>query len=100
MVFVPSIPINEERLAILLLAFVFFCNREVIPPTLFKNVQDFAEDLRQSYGVDAYLEKPFKMTSASACWRFAMAVNETFCAASETPRITPVSCTGKNPLGT
>ena len=40
------------------------------------------------------------MTSASACWRSAMAGNEMFCGASEMPRITPVSCTGKKPLGT
>ena len=29
-----------------------------------------------------------------------MAANETVCGASDTPRMTPVSCTGKNPLGT
>ena len=42
----------------------------------------------------------FRMMSASACWRSAMAANEIVCGASETPRITPVSCTGKNPFGT
>ncbi len=42
----------------------------------------------------------FKITCASACCRSAMAVNEIFCAASEMPWITPVSCTGKNPFGT
>ena len=41
-----------------------------------------------------------RITSASACCRSAIAANETFCGASEMPRITPVSCTGKNPLGT
>ena len=39
------------------------------------------------------------MTSASACCRSAIAANETDCAASETPRMTPVSCTGKKPFG-
>ena len=29
-----------------------------------------------------------------------MAANDTVCGASDTPRITPVSCTGKNPFGT
>ena len=42
----------------------------------------------------------FRITRASACWRSAMAANETSCGASEMPRITPVSCTGKKPLGT
>ena len=41
-----------------------------------------------------------RITSASACWRSAMAGNETVCGASEIPWITPVSCTGKKPLGT
>ena len=41
----------------------------------------------------------FRITLASACWRSAMAGNEMVCGASEMPRITPVSCTGKNPLG-
>ncbi len=39
-------------------------------------------------------------TLASACWRSAIAGNDTLCGASEMPWITPVSCTGKNPLGT
>lgn len=41
-----------------------------------------------------------RMARASACWRSAMAVNEIDWAASEMPRIAPVSCTGKKPLGT
>ena len=41
----------------------------------------------------------FRMTRASACCRSAIAGNETVCGASETPRITPVSCTGKKPFG-
>ena len=28
-----------------------------------------------------------------------MELNDTVCGASDTPRITPVSCTGKNPFG-
>ena len=40
------------------------------------------------------------MTCASACCRSAMAANDTVCGASEMPRITPVSCTGKKPFGT
>ena len=43
---------------------------------------------------------PCRITSASACWRSAIAANEIVCGASEMPRITPVSCTGKKPLGT
>jgi tetratricopeptide (TPR) repeat protein len=39
-------------------------------------------------------------TAASACWRSAIAAKEMDCGASEMPRITPVSWTGKNPLGT
>ena len=39
-------------------------------------------------------------TRASACWRSAIAANEIDCGASEMPWITPVSCTGKKPLGT
>ena len=42
----------------------------------------------------------FRMTFASACWRAAMATNETDCGASEIPKMTPVSCTGKKPFGT
>ena len=38
--------------------------------------------------------------AASACWRSAIAANETLCGASEMPWITPVSWTGKKPLGT
>ena len=41
-----------------------------------------------------------RMTSARACWRCAMAAKEMDCGASEMPWITPVSCTGKKPLGT
>ena len=58
--FVPSTPMNEERLSI---------------------------------------AGSFRITRASACWRSAMAENETVCGASDTPRITPVSWTGKKPLG-
>ena len=39
-------------------------------------------------------------TLASACCRSAIAGNETDWSASDTPRIRPVSCTGKKPLGT
>ena len=42
----------------------------------------------------------FRMTWASACWRSAMAGNETDCGASEMPWIRPVSWAGKKPLGT
>ena len=42
----------------------------------------------------------FRITRASACCKSCMARNETLCGASEIPRITPVSCTGKKPLGT
>ncbi len=42
----------------------------------------------------------FRITSASFCCRSAMAGNEIDCDASEMPWITPVSCTGKKPLGT
>ena len=41
-----------------------------------------------------------RMTCASACCRSAIAGKEMVCGASEMPRITPVSCTGKKPLGT
>ena len=41
-----------------------------------------------------------KTTSASARWRSIIRVNEASGAASETPAIRPVSCCGKNPLGT
>ena len=60
-VFVPSIPMNEERLA---------------------------------------TAGSFRISFARACWRTAMAWNETDCGASEIPRMTPVSWTGKNPFGT
>ena len=39
------------------------------------------------------------ITAASACWRSAMALKEMLWGASEMPRITPVSWTGKKPLG-
>ena len=42
----------------------------------------------------------FRMTRARACCRSAMAAKEIVPGASETPRITPVSCTGKKPFGT
>ena len=42
----------------------------------------------------------WRMASASACWRLAMASNEVVCVASVMTWIRPVSCTGKNPLGT
>ena len=38
--------------------------------------------------------------STSFCWRWAMLAKLTVCGASLMPRITPVSCTGKKPLGT
>ena len=41
----------------------------------------------------------FRITRASACCRSAIAANETVCGASEMPRMTPVSCTGKKPFG-
>ena len=40
-----------------------------------------------------------RITSTNVCWRFCMDSNETVCGASETPRISPVSCTGKKPFG-
>ncbi|KWV86428.1 hypothetical protein PFLmoz3_03861 [Pseudomonas fluorescens] len=40
------------------------------------------------------------MIFASSCWRWLMAAKEIDCGASEIPWITPVSCTGKKPLGT
>ena len=42
----------------------------------------------------------FKITSASRRWRALMAGKEMLCGASEIPMITPVSCTGKKPVGT
>ncbi len=42
----------------------------------------------------------FRIAAASACWRSAMAANEMLSGASEMPVMTPVSCTGKKPLGT
>ncbi len=41
-----------------------------------------------------------RMAAASACCRSDMAANEMLSGASEMPMITPVSCTGKKPLGT
>ncbi len=41
----------------------------------------------------------FRITRASACCRSAIAAKDTVCGASEMPRITPVSCTGKKPFG-
>ena len=41
-----------------------------------------------------------RIAFASVCWRSAIAANDTVSGASETPRITPVSWTGKNPFGT
>ncbi len=41
----------------------------------------------------------WRITSARACCLRAMARKETVWGASEMPRITPVSCTGKKPLG-
>ncbi len=41
----------------------------------------------------------FSTTSARARWRSDMAWKEIDCGASATPWITPVSCTGKKPLG-
>ena len=40
-----------------------------------------------------------RITRARACCRSAIVANDTDCSASEIPRITPVSWTGKNPLG-
>ena len=42
----------------------------------------------------------FRIAAASACCRCDMAANEILSGASEMPMITPVSCTGKKPLGT
>ena len=41
-----------------------------------------------------------RISVTRACCRSAMAGKETVWGASEMPRITPVSCTGKKPLGT
>ena len=41
----------------------------------------------------------FRMASASACWRSAIAAKETEEGASLMPWIRPVSWTGKNPFG-
>ncbi len=60
-VFVPSIPMNDERLS---------------------------------------TAGSSRMTRASACCLSAMAGNEIDCGASDTPTMTPVSWTGKNPFGT
>ena len=60
-VLVPSMPMNEERLAT-------------------------AGSLR--------------ISRASVCWRSAIARKEIDCGASEIPRTTPVSWTGKKPFGT
>ncbi len=40
-----------------------------------------------------------RITRASSCCFDAMAVNEIVSAACEIPWMTPVSCTGKKPLG-
>ena len=40
-----------------------------------------------------------KITSASSCCFSAIAFDPIVCGACEIPWITPVSCTGKNPLG-
>ncbi|GCE79714.1 hypothetical protein MSKU3_1189 [Komagataeibacter oboediens] len=40
-----------------------------------------------------------RIRSASSCWWRFIAVNDVDCAMTEIPWITPVSCTGKNPLG-
>ena len=42
----------------------------------------------------------FKITAASSLCRRSMAAKEMLCGAWEIPRICPVSCTGKKPLGT
>ena len=41
-----------------------------------------------------------RIARASACWRWAIAGNDTLWGASEMPRITPVSWIGKRPFGT
>ena len=41
-----------------------------------------------------------RITRARPCWRSAIAANEIDCGASEMPRMTPVSWTGKKPFGT
>jgi hypothetical protein len=41
----------------------------------------------------------FRITRARDCCAWAMASKETDWGASDMPRITPVSCTGKKPLG-
>ncbi len=41
----------------------------------------------------------FRIRAARACCSSAMRANETDCEASEIPWISPVSCTGKKPLG-
>ncbi len=41
----------------------------------------------------------FRTSAASACWRSAIVPKETDCGAWAMPWITPVSCTGKKPLG-
>ncbi len=41
-----------------------------------------------------------RMTFATSCCFCAKLVKDDVCGASEMPRITPVSCTGKKPLGT
>ena len=40
-----------------------------------------------------------RMTRAKACCRSAIVPNDTACGPSVMPRITPVSWSGKNPLG-
>ncbi len=42
----------------------------------------------------------WRMTRTSPCCSLDMAENETVSGACEMPRIAPVSCTGKKPLGT
>ena len=41
-----------------------------------------------------------RMARAAACWRSAIAANDTDCGASVITWIAPVSCTGKKPFGT
>ena len=42
----------------------------------------------------------FNTAAANRCWRAAIEAKETLSGASEIPMMTPVSCTGKKPLGT
>jgi hypothetical protein len=70
--------------------------RDLDPPAVQRRVRAVdADERRQALSTAGSR----RITCASACCAFAMAANDTAAGASETPTISPVSCTGKNPFG-